>query len=357
MIGGDDDVGRGGEAEIVQRLAQLGEIVVGVLDAGHRGRPVDAGGDGVEAVAGIVLAAVGIARPEHQHERLVARLEHRQHDLGRDVGHVGLLRDVGAVVPGVLASPALPFSPRGGVASGRLALVSASFISSDSGTPFLPPVESSITIGVLADRRYGRKDRSGRACRWRRCEKPLRARHLQNGFFVQIVAVEMLVDVAEHGVVFDEGHDGVAGRHGRIAGVDRVAEGAGIAEVMAAGHRRAVRHGEGRKQRMRVLEIDALVADFGHRRRGLRRHDAPAQAVRHEQDQVARAWRFARTRRWRQARSGRRTATRLCGASNSPPQEAVPAIRRRSRLVLLCDRIVTLCGTGLKGRGEGNIAA
>ena len=44
-------------------------------------------------------------------------------------------------------------------------------------------------------------------------EKPLRARHLQDGFFVEIVAVEMLVDVAEHGVVLDEGNDGVAGRH------------------------------------------------------------------------------------------------------------------------------------------------
>ena len=82
------------ESEFVQRLAQPGEVVVGVLDAGHRGRAVDAGRDGVEAVAGIVLAAVGIARPEHQHERLVARLEHRQHDLGRDVGHLGLLRDI-----------------------------------------------------------------------------------------------------------------------------------------------------------------------------------------------------------------------------------------------------------------------
>ena len=43
-----------------------------------------------------MLAAVGIARPEHQHERLVARLEHRQDDLGGDVGHVGLLGDIGA---------------------------------------------------------------------------------------------------------------------------------------------------------------------------------------------------------------------------------------------------------------------
>src|ERR1041384_5845442 len=56
----------------------------------------------------------------------------------------------------------------------------------------------------------------------------------------------------------------------------------------AAGQRRAVRDGEGWKQRMRVLEIDALVAHLGHCGGGLRRHDAPAQAVRHEQNQVTR---------------------------------------------------------------------
>jgi hypothetical protein len=37
---------------------------------------------------------------------------------------------------------------------------------------------------------------------------------------------------------------------------------------------------------MRILEIDALVADLGHCRRRLRVHDTAAQAVRYEQDQV-----------------------------------------------------------------------
>ena len=184
-------------------------------------------------------------------------------------------------------------------------------------------------------------------------EKPLRAGHLQDGFLVQIVAVEMLVDVAEHGVVLDEGNDGVAGRHGRIAGIDRVAEGAGIAEVMAARHRRAVRHGEGRKQRMRVLEVDALVANFGHRGRGLRRHDAPAQAVRHEQDEIARRGVLRR-----RGTGGQRNETRGqqhdCAAHHILPRdEVIPAIRRCPGLVLLCDRIVTLGGTGLKS-GEPN---
>ncbi|GCC47916.1 hypothetical protein chiPu_0032187, partial [Chiloscyllium punctatum] len=68
---------------------------------------------------------------------------------------------------------------------------------------------------------------------------------------------------------------------------DRVGEGAGVAEIVTRRERRAVRHREGREQRMRVLEVDALVADVGHRRRCVRRHDAAAQAVGDEQDEVA----------------------------------------------------------------------
>jgi hypothetical protein len=41
VIGGDDDVGRGTEAEIIERLAQLREIVVGVLDAGQRSSAIE----------------------------------------------------------------------------------------------------------------------------------------------------------------------------------------------------------------------------------------------------------------------------------------------------------------------------
>ena len=46
------------------------------------------------AVALIVLRAIRIARPEHQHERLVACLEHWQHHLGGDVGEIFLLHDI-----------------------------------------------------------------------------------------------------------------------------------------------------------------------------------------------------------------------------------------------------------------------
>jgi hypothetical protein len=165
--------------------------------------------------------------------------------------------------------------------------VSASFISSEIGTPFLPPVESSMTdrvlaeIGVIEDQgRADLADRSG--------AQALLARHLQDGFLVEVVSAELFVDFGEDRVDLDEGCDRAVGVVDRFAGVDRVGEGAGIAEVMSARHRRAVGHGEGRKQRVRVFEVDALVAQFRHGRRGLRRHDPAAQAVRDEQDQVSR---------------------------------------------------------------------
>ena len=113
------------------------------------------------------------------------------------------------------------------------------------------------------------------------------AGHLQDGLFVEIVALEMLVDVAEHGVVLDEGDHSVTGGHRGVVGPDRVGEHAGVAEIMAGRHRRAVGHGEGREQRMRVLEVDALVADLGHGRCGLGSDLQRAQPVGDEQDQVA----------------------------------------------------------------------
>ncbi len=104
----------------------------------------------------------------------------------------------------------------------------------------------------------------------------LRARHLQYCFFVQIIAAEVLVDIAQYRIVLDEGNDGIASGCGRITGIDRVAEGSGIAEVMPGRHGRSVRHGEGRKQRVWIFEIDAFVADYRHRRRGLGGDNPPA---------------------------------------------------------------------------------
>src|SRR5712664_2944728 len=92
-----------------------------------------------------------------------------------------------------------------------------------------------------------------------RGRKALGARHLQYGFFIEVIAAEMLIDIGQYSVVLDEGDDGIPGRRGGITGIDRVAERSGIAEIMPGRHGRSVGHGEGREQRMRVLEIDALV--------------------------------------------------------------------------------------------------
>src|SRR5664279_4381792 len=114
------------------------------------------------------------------------------------------------------------------------------------------------------------------------------ARHLQDRVLVEIVAVEVLVDVEQHRVVLQERRHRAGGRADRIAGVDRVADVAGVAEIMAGRHGGGVGGGESGEQRMRVLEIDALVADRRHGRRALRRHHEGAQAVRHEQDHIVR---------------------------------------------------------------------
>src|SRR5258708_10879443 len=70
-------------------------------------------------------------------------------------------------------------------------------------------------IGVVEDeRRADLADRRG--------AKALRARQLQYGLFIQVVAAKMLVDIADHRIVLDEGHDGVAGGFGHVTGKNRV---------------------------------------------------------------------------------------------------------------------------------------
>ena len=119
---------------------------------------------------GIVLAAVRIARPEHQYERFVARLEHRQHDLGRDVGEIGLLRDVGDGGPRRLGHRPCLVAARGR-RQRQIRLGQCVLHLSDRGTPVLPPVESSTTM-VYLPRSVWSKNSAGRACR-RRGRKPL----------------------------------------------------------------------------------------------------------------------------------------------------------------------------------------
>src|SRR5262249_62425663 len=94
MVGGDQDVGGRGKPKVIQSLSQPLEIVVGVFDGSPRGRAVNARAQSVEAIALSMLCPVGIPRPVHQEEWLVAGLEHWQHDLSRNIHKVALLVDI-----------------------------------------------------------------------------------------------------------------------------------------------------------------------------------------------------------------------------------------------------------------------
>ena len=62
------------------------------------------------------------------------------------------------------------------------------------------------------------------------------AGQLQDRRLVEIIAAEMLVDVAEHDIVFQKRRRGAAGAGHRKAGIDGVGEIAGVTELMAGGH-------------------------------------------------------------------------------------------------------------------------
>ena len=94
----------------------------------------------------------------------------------------------------------------------------------------------------------------------------------------------MLVDLAQHRVIFNEGRQTVSSAGTGIARINRIAKRAGVAEIVAGRQRRAVVVRVGNSEC--EFEVDALVADIGHRGRALGRHDAPAQPVRDEQDQI-----------------------------------------------------------------------
>ncbi len=122
----------------------------------------------------------------------------------------------------------------------------------------------------------------------RRRGEAVRVGGVEDRLLADEIAVEMPIEFAEHGIDFGEGrHRSVGGRDGH-GGVEGIAVDAGVAQLVAGPHRRGIGHGEGGKQRMRVGEIDAAVAQRRHRRRGLGAHLQRAQPVRNEQDEVLR---------------------------------------------------------------------
>jgi hypothetical protein len=139
----------------------------------------------------------------------------------------------------------------------------------------------------------------------------------------------MLVDVAEHHVVFQKRGERIAGARHLESSVDRVGEIAGVAEHVAGRQARGVRHGEGRKQRVAVAQAHPFAGDRRHGRRGRVVDHAGAQAVGDEQHDVVRLWCLGES-------AGRERGRQQCRAENkqrthgaAPELEGSPFCRDR----------------------------
>ena len=106
-----------------------------------------------------------------------------------------------------------------------------------------------------------------------------------------------------------------------------------------------VRHGEGGTAR-RVLELTPLSRSSAIAARSAA--SRCARAGRPNKGSGYAGWRFAPTPSLRQVRSVRRTATDCAAHQFSLTGKRFRRSAVAFRLVLLCDRIVTLCGTGLR---------
>ena len=111
MVGGHHHVGGLVQPQGLERGSQTPQIGRGVADGRQTGRSVDAGLEGIEAVALVMLGAVRIARPEHQHERPVRRLETRQDNVGGDLGEPVLLLDIGHMHAGHVVGARVAVQP------------------------------------------------------------------------------------------------------------------------------------------------------------------------------------------------------------------------------------------------------
>ena len=287
MVRGEDHVCVAIEPLLLQRVQQPGEVVVRVLDCRERRRAVDARDKPPEAVALVVLRPVRVAGPEHDDEWLLAFLEQRKHRFRRHIGEVVLLLHVGDCRPGDRAGAGLAVvaacrglrrqSDRGQallqfVRQRNAAWAAGHVIDHDGVLP--------AALGVIEyEGRAELADAGGR-------ETGLAGR-LEDGLLVQVVASEVLIDIAQHRIALQERGQAVARTWDLEAGVNVVAEIAGIAEQVPRRHAGCIRRGECREQRVGVGEPDAARQERGHRGRGsLIDHSGP-QAVGDEQDNVA----------------------------------------------------------------------
>ena len=286
VVGRKDHVGVAIEAQLPKRIQQPRKVIVRVPDRGKRGRAVDARDKPSEAVALIVLRAVGIARPEYDDKRLLPFLEQRQHRLRCDVREEVLLLHVGDSRAGDCVGACLAVR----AACGRLgrdlsrgqalldfvgqrdAAGAAGHVVDNDGV--LPG-----PLGVIEDQGGAELADGGRR------EAGL-ARRLEDGFLVQVVTREVLIDIAQHRIALQERRQAVARARHLEAHVNVVAEVAGIPKHVPRRHAGGVGRGECREQRMRIGEPDAARQKRCHRGRRMLVDHAWPQAVRHEQHDI-----------------------------------------------------------------------
>ena len=108
------------------------------------------------------------------------------------------------------------------------------------------------------------------------------------GGFSQIIAAEFLVHFVQHRIVFQKAQRrGFQADHG-LADIERIAEIAGVADVVAGGDGRGVDRGDGGIERMAVGEINALLLQPRHVGHVARLDAAIAQAIGDKDDDVVR---------------------------------------------------------------------
>ena len=161
--------------------------------------------------------------------------------LAGDVGHIGLLRDVGDRRARRLGVARLAVFAARGCRQRQIGL-------GQRVLHFIRQRNAVLAAGGIVDHdrmqasaptcRYGRRSGSGRACRWRPCCSPWRAPSSE--WFPRSDSRRRNARRCRRDRSFSRNGVTVspAGRDG-IAGVDRVAEIAGIAEIMAGRHCRA----------------------------------------------------------------------------------------------------------------------
>ena len=235
-----------------------------------------------------MLRSVWVARPEDEDERPVARLEQRQHNLGGDIDEVVLLRHIGdrgargRRVAGFAVLAARRCDDRQTRrAERRLHVVGQRDTLVRAGRIIHDDCRRAGAVGVIKNQRRAElSDRAG--------ADPDGTRRREKRHFVEIIPAKMLVDIAENRIAFEEGRKAFTSSRHRKTGIDRVAEVAGVAQIMAGCHRRGVRRRESREQRVRIVETDSLVADRCHRRRRVRGDHQRAKAIGYEEHHIVR---------------------------------------------------------------------